>query len=139
MRFRSDTTYTGEPSSEYLIDKSEQLRRQIEMEKVCQSCHNTDWVNQHFVKLDSTIAETDMMCLSATQLLQKAWNEGLADPSNPFDETIERLWIKQWFFYANSVRYASAMGGYDYATFKNGWWELTANLLEIFKLTQNQK
>ena len=115
------------------------MRRQIEMKKVCQGCHNTDWVNQHFVKLDATIAETDRMSLSATLLLQKAWNEGLADPANPFDETIERLWTKQWFFYANSVRYASAMGGPDFATFKNGWWELTANLLEIFKLTQNQK
>jgi len=133
------TAYTGEPASEYLIDKSEQLRRQTEMKKVCQGCHNIDWVNQHFVKLDVTIAETDKMCLSATQLLQKAWNEGLADPSNPFDETIERLWIRQWFFYANSVRYASAMGGHGYATFKNGWWELTANLHEILKLSQNQK
>jgi len=58
---------------------------------------------------------------------------------NPFDETIERLWIKQWFFYANSVRYASAMGCPDFATFKNGWWELTANLHEMFKLSQNRK
>ena len=133
------TSYTGELASEFLIDKNEQMRRLIEMKKVCQGCHNTDLVNQHFVKLDATIAETDMMCLSATHLLQKAWNEGLADPSNPFDETIERLWIKQWFFYANSVRYASAMGGPDFATFKNGWWELTANLQEMLKLTQNQK
>jgi len=133
------TSFTGELASEYLIDKNEQMRRQIEMKKVCQGCHNTDWVNQHFVKLDATIAETDRMSLSATLLLQKAWNEGLADPANPFDETIERLWTKQWFFYANSVRYASAMGGPDFATFKNGWWELTANLHEMLKLSQNQK
>jgi len=132
-------TYDGESASEYLIDKNEQIQRQTEMKKICQGCHNTDWVNLHFVKLDSTIAETDTMCLSATRLLQKAWNEGLADPSNPFDETIEHLWIKQWFFYANSVRYASAMGGPDFATFKNGWWELTANLHEMLKLSQNQK
>ena len=133
------TTYDGKLASEYLIDKNEQILRLNTMKKVCQSCHNTDWVNQNFVKLDVTIAETDKMCLSATQLLQKAWNEGLADPSNPFDETIERLWTKQWFFYANSVRYASAMGGPDFATFKNGWWELTANLHEMLKLSQNQK
>jgi hypothetical protein len=31
------------------------------------------------------------------------------------------------------------MGGHGYATFKNGWWELTANLHEILKLSQNQK
>ena len=58
---------------------------------------------------------------------------------NPFDETIERLWIKQFFFYANSVRYASAMGGHGFTTFKNGAWELTINLHEMLKLSQNQK
>lgn len=125
------TSFSGELASEYLIDKNEQLRRQTQMMKICQSCHNTDWVNRHFARLDSTIAETDKMTMSATRLIQKAWNEGLANPANPFDETIERLWIKQWFFYANSVRYASAMGGPDYATFKNGWWELTANLQKL--------
>jgi hypothetical protein len=125
------TTLGGELASEYLIDKNEQLRRQTEMKKVCQGCHNTDWVNQHFARFDSTIAETDKMSLLATQFLLKAWDEGLADQSNPFDEMIEHKWIKQWFFYANSVRYASAMGGPDYATFKNGWWYLTTNLHEM--------
>lgn len=125
------TTLIGELASEYLIDKNEQLRRQTEMKKVCQGCHNSDWVNQHFSRFDSTIAETDKMSLIATQFLQKAWNEGLADQSNPFDEMIEHKWMKQWFFYANSVRYASAMGGPDYATFKNGWWYLTTNLHEM--------
>ena len=128
------TTFTGELASEYLIDKNEQIRRQTEMKKVCQGCHNTDWVNQHFARFDSTIAETDKMSLIATQFLLKAWDEGLADQSNPFDETIEHKWIKQWFFYANSVRYASAMGGHDYATFKNGWWNLTTNLHEMLNL-----
>ena len=39
------------------------------------------------------------------------------------------MWIRQWLFYANSVKYASAMtGASDYAAFKNGWWNLTENL-----------
>ena len=45
-----------------------------------------------------------------------------------FDEAIEQKWIEQWLFYANSVRYASAMAGPDYASFKNGWWKMTHNL-----------
>jgi hypothetical protein len=65
------------------------------------------------------------MVLSSTQLLQSSWNKGLENKSNPFDETLEQMWIKQWLFHANSVRYAFAMGGPDYATFKNGWWDLT--------------
>ncbi len=38
------------------------------------------------------------------------------------------MWITQWLFYANSVRYGAAMAGPDYATFQYGWWDLTHNL-----------
>lgn len=124
-------TFTGELASEYLISKEEQMRRQTEMKTICRSCHNTDWINGHFAKMDITIAETDKAVLAATQLLQKAWDKKLADPSNPFDEIIENDWVKQWLYYANSVRFGSAMGGYDYTTFKNGWLELTANLRKM--------
>lgn len=133
------TTFTGELASEYLISKEEQLRRQNEMKTICRCCHNTDWINQHFAKLDITIAETDKAVLAATQLLQKAWSTGLADPSNPFDEMIEHDWIKQWLYYANSVRFGSAMGGPDYATFKNGWLELTANLCKMRDYIETKK
>ena len=71
------------------------------------------------------------MTRAATRLVTKAWDEGRADRSNPFDETIEQAWVRQWLFYANSIRYATAMGGPDYATFKNGWWQSTHNLQEM--------
>jgi hypothetical protein len=71
------------------------------------------------------------MVLAATKLMLEIWNRKLADKTNPFDETIEQKWIKQWLFYANSVRYGSAMAGPDYASFKNGWWDLTRNLEEM--------
>ncbi len=112
------------------------------MRKVCQSCHSSSWVNGHFEKLDSTIVETNQMTLVATQLVQKAWDKKWADPSNPFDEAIEQKWVDQWLFYANSVRYAAAMSGPDYAAFKNGWWELTNNLQEMadwLKLQEKKK
>ena len=78
--------------------------------------------------MDEQNKATDDMVLKATQHLQKAWDAGLADAENPFDEHIERLWIEQWLFYANSARYGSAMSGADYATFKNGWWEMTKTI-----------
>ncbi len=122
------TTFSGELASEYLINREEQMKHQTNMKRVCQSCHNTDWINQRFARLDSSIKETDEMTFAATQLLLKAWDIGMEDQSNPFDETIEQKWILQWLFYANSVRYGTAMMGPDYSTFKNGWWELTKNL-----------
>jgi cytochrome c553 len=123
------TTFKGERASEYLIDEKEQAKRIKLMKKVCNSCHSSDWINGHFAKLDNTINETDKMTLAATELMLEAWEKGVEDRSNPFDESIEQMWIRQWLFYSNSIRYASAMtGAADYATFKNGWWELSHNI-----------
>jgi len=126
-------TFSGEPASDYLIDADEQKRRRALMTRVCVTCHSTDWTERHFEKLDATIAETNAMTLTATKLMQRAWKLGLADATNPFDEPLERKWVKQWLFYANSIRYASAMAGPDYAAFKNGWWYLTETLQEMKK------
>jgi hypothetical protein len=102
------------------------------MKNICKGCHSTQWTNGHFVKLDNTIKETDKMTLSATKLMVEAWDKGIEDKTNPFDEAIEKLWIKQWLFYSSSTRYASAMtGAPDYAAFKNGWWELSDNLQKM--------
>ncbi len=126
------TTFLNEPASDFLIDKAEQEKRFGSMKAVCRGCHSTRWTDDHFAKLDNTIKETDEMTLSATKLLSEAWNKGIEDKSNPFDEQIEKLWIKQWLFYGNSIRYASAMtGAPDYAAFKNGWWELSENLQKM--------
>jgi hypothetical protein len=123
------TAFTGELASEYLIDTAEQEKRLNIMKNICKGCHSTQWTNGHFVKLDNTIKETDKMTLSAMNLMVEAWDKGIEDKTNPFDEAIEKLWMKQWLFYANSIRYASAMtGAPDYAAFKNGWWELSDNL-----------
>ena len=121
--------FTGEPASEYLIDKSEQTKRLSAMTKICGACHSSQWASGHFAKLENTIHETDRMILTSTILMADAWDKGIEDKSNPFDETIEQMWIRQWLFYSNSIRYSSAMtGAPDYATFKNGWWDLNANL-----------
>ncbi len=106
------------------------------MKRVCRSCHGSTWVENHFTRLHSTIGEADMMAMAATKLLQNAWEKGIADKSNPFDEAIEQKWMKQWLFYANSIRYASAMSGPDYATFKNGWFELSKNLQDMKDLIE---
>lgn len=126
------TTFSNQQAAEYLIDKNEATVRKSKMEKICKTCHSTDWVDKHFQKFDNTNKETNQMILTATQLLQQAWQLKLADNTNPFDEEIEILWLQQWVFYANSIRYASAMSGApDYAAFKNGWWELSKSLQQM--------
>lgn len=129
-------TFTGEIASEGLISKDEQLKRQTNMKSICKTCHSTSWVDGHFEKFHNTVEEVDSMVLASTLLLVDAWKnnlaEGLPQGKNPFDEAIEQMWIRQWLFYGNSIKYASAMtGAPDYAAFKNGWWSLTENLQQI--------
>ncbi len=126
------TTFMGAPAAEFLIDREEQDRRMRGMKSLCNGCHGMDWINGHFAKFESTIAETDAMTRTATDLMTSAWDRGVEDRNNPFDEPVEQRWMKQWLFYANSVRYASAMtGAPDYTAFKNGWWEMTSNLADM--------
>lgn len=132
-------TFNNEPATDFLISKSEQELRKANMEKICTSCHGNNWVASHFEKMDNTLIETDKMVEGATKLMSYAWNEKLADNKNPFDEDLEQLWVQQWLFYANSVRYSAAMSGPDYAAFKNGWWYLTKNLTDMQRLINQIK
>lgn len=126
------TTFSGAKALPWLITASEQEAREARMEQTCRGCHSGSWVAGHFRKLAATCAETDRMVATATTLMQQGWRAGLADPKNPFDEPLERLWVRQWLFYANSVRYSSAMSGApDYTAFKNGWWSLSETMARM--------
>ncbi len=126
------TELTGEPAAEHLIDAAEAKKREGALKSVCAQCHAASWIEGHFKRLDRSVETTNAMTLSATQLLLQAWDGGLAaGPARGgglFDEAIERMWVEQWLFFANSVRFASAMGGADYGVFADGRWALAKNL-----------
>jgi hydroxylamine dehydrogenase len=125
------TTFAGKPASEFLIGPDEAARRREGMKTLCGACHSSDWAARHLDRLDGAIAGADSMILTSTVLMQEAWKAGLADPANPFDEDLERKWAEQWLYYGNSIKYASAMIGQDYAAFKNGWWKLSKGVHEF--------
>lgn len=125
------TTFSGEPAVEFLIGADEQEIRKKNMQAVCLSCHTSDWVKGHWERFENTMKTTDAMTLTATRIMQRAWDEKLADPANPFDEALEKLWVEQWLFYANSTRSASAMLGADYGVFANGRWYLSKNIQDM--------
>lgn len=127
---------TGEYVSEFLISEEEQEKRNAEMQNICNNCHATSWTNAHFARLKNTIETTNQSTLAATQILLKAWElelaKGLDQNSSIFDEKIERNWTSTWLFYANSVRFTSAMGGGgDYGVFANGRYQLSEKIIEM--------
>ncbi len=127
------TELTGEPVSKYLISKTEMDKRNKEMKKVCLSCHSSNWVDNHFKRIEMSVKETNKMTLTATKILLEAWKKKVAKglPGSIFNEGIERKWVEEWLFFANSVRYATAMGGADYGVFANGRWYLSKNIKEM--------
>ena len=129
------TELTGEPAAEGLIDREEQEKRKGRMEKICLSCHSENWVQNHFHRFENTIRTTNEMTLAATRVLMTAWEKGIAkgpaQQDSPFNEGLEKKWVEQWLFYANSTRFASAMAGADYGVFAKGRWFLSKNLQEM--------
>jgi hypothetical protein len=129
------TELTGEPVASALIGAEEQQRRKATMQKVCSACHSRQWVEGHFAGFEAAIRHADAMTLAATEIVREAWKRGLATgpehDGNPFDEAIEKQWVEQWLFYANSTRFAAAMAGADYGVFAHGRWYLAKNVQEM--------
>ena len=129
------TELTGEPVAKYLIDAKEQEKRREAMQKVCLSCHGQGWVDGQWARFENTIKTTNEMTQTATKILLTAWEKGaakgLAQKDSIFNEAIEKKWVEQWLFFANSSRFASAMMGADYGVFANGRWYLSKNIQEM--------
>lgn len=129
------TELTGEPVAAYLIDAKEQEKRRETMQRVCLACHSSGWVDGQFARFENTIKTTNKMTLAATKILLSAWEKGvakgLAHKDSIFNEAIEKKWVEQWLFFANSTRFASAMMGADYGAFANGRWYMSKNIQEM--------
>ncbi|MGD8372291.1 MAG: multiheme c-type cytochrome [Syntrophobacterales bacterium] len=129
------TDLSGEPASEYLIDNAEQQKRRKTLQQVCRACHTPQWVDGHWARFENTIKVSNEMTETATKLIQKAWDggaaKGLAQNDSMFNEGIEKKWMEQWLFFANSTRMSSAMMGTDYGVFDNGRWYMAKNIQEI--------
>jgi hydroxylamine dehydrogenase len=125
--------FAGGLAEKFLIDKKEQAMRRETMQAACLNCHDTSWVSGHWKRFENTIAETNAHTLSATRIMQDIWKLGLADRQDSiYNEAIERDWSETWLFYANSIRFASAMeGGGDYGVFADGRYHLSKRLLEL--------
>jgi hypothetical protein len=127
------TGLDGSFAEEGLIDEKEMNVRRQNMQAACLNCHGTSWVKGHWRRLKNTIEKTNHDVLTATNIMRDVWASGGADGNfNPFDEGIEKKWTDIWQFYANTIRFASAMGGGgDYQVYADGNYQLTQALLNM--------
>jgi len=131
------TELTGGEADNFLINGAEKDKRLAEMKNVCLACHSRGWTDGHFDRLDNTIKYSNDMTLTATNIVISAWEKDLVKGpgrnDSPFNDVIEKKWVEQWLFYANSTRFASAMGGADYGAFNNGRFYMSKNISEMLE------
>ena len=127
------TSLDGEFAAKYLIDDKEMAARRKAMQAACLNCHGSSWVNGQWRRFENTIRQTNANVLTATAIMRDIWQKSLADfNTNPFDEAVEKKWTDIWQFYANTTRFASAMGcGGDYGVYADGRYQLSQALLEM--------
>jgi len=126
----------GTPASGFLIETAEKDRRTAAMQAVCLACHSNGWVAGHWKRFENTIRQTNADVRTATAIMNEIWTrgyaKGTAQEENPFDEAPERIWCDTWLFYANTVRFTSAMGGGgDYGVFADGRYQLSQRIREL--------
>ncbi len=135
------TDLEGKESRSFLISPREMADRRRRMMAICGACHARSLSDGHFRRLEHTGKTTNRATLAATGIMRTAWREGLAKGpdagDSPFNEPLEKKWVEQWLFYANSVRLATAMGGADYGVFANGRWYLSRNIREMQALLED--
>jgi hypothetical protein len=113
---------------------------QQKMQSICLACHAQSWVDGHWGRFVNTIESVNAITLNGTQIMLDVWKRGLATQDSPFDESIEKTWTNIWLFYANSVRFSSAMsGGGDYGVFADGRYELKKALQQMKEWAQSKK
>ena len=136
--------FEGGFATKFLLNPQERTAAAQEMQASCQQCHAKSWVEGHWTRFLNTIEQTNSTTLAGTQIMQEIWKRGLAagpgKGGNPFDEFSEKLWSDTWLFYANSIRYTSAMGGGgDYGVFADGRYHLMKSVRELYDWLEMRK
>jgi len=130
------TELDGRFVDKFLYTEQERDKARKTMQASCRRCHDSSWVDGHWERFMNTIQHTNGATLAATQLMQDIWKRDLAQNhtkgGNPFDEFIEKVWSDVWLFYANTIRFSSAMGGGgDYSVFADGKYHLSRAVREM--------
>ncbi len=130
------TDFGGGLAAAHLIDAKEMEQRRRTLQAMCRACHGSSWVEGQWARFENTLRETNAKTLAATRILAEAWAAGYAvgpaKGGSPFDEAVERRWADTWLIYANTIRFASAMGGGgDYGVFADGRYELNKAVMDL--------
>ncbi len=91
------------------------LERRKDMKNVCQNCHATSTVDNHFQQLDAFVENyNNKFAIPTRNLIQKMLQTGLLDKTK-FNEEVEWKWFLLWHHEGRRARHGAAMFAPDYA------------------------
>ncbi len=109
------------------------------MKSICQQCHSSTWVDDHFRNLDEVIRNYDEIYYDpAKKTLDQLYEEGLASRDKYFDEEIEWQFYELWHHEGRRARMGAAMMAPDYAWW-HGFYELKHRLNQIYSISEELK
>jgi hypothetical protein len=85
------------------------------MKKVCGGCHSSNWVNGYFDQFDNVVSDYNTVWAYTDNLLQQAYDEGLASKDNPLDEMPETMHYYIWHHDGRRWRMGASMMAPDWA------------------------
>ena len=95
-------------------DEEKARRGREKMKAVCYQCHSSQWADNYFVEFDRVVQDYNRVWERVDRLLKEAYEEGLADPSVPVDETPEILHYLIWHHDGRRWRMGASMMGPDW-------------------------
>ncbi|MEW5820044.1 MAG: multiheme c-type cytochrome [Cyanobacteriota bacterium] len=105
-------------------DNSDAKRENMKM--ICRNCHGTEWFNNFYKQLDSTVdLYNNQYAGPATEIMNRLRAKGVLTPQ-PLDEEIEWIYFELWHHEGRRVRHGAAMMGPDYVQW-HGFYELAHN------------
>jgi hydroxylamine dehydrogenase len=109
------------------------------MKQVCQQCHSSRWIEDHFKNLDDVIRNyNELYYKPAKAIIDALYSEKLLSNNLYFDEPLEWEFYELWHHEGRRARMGTAMIAPDYAWW-HGFYELKHRFAKILNESKSLK
>ncbi len=101
----------------------------VEMQAVCQECHNKNWIEDFYKDADAAVAAVNDWVVESNEIMAPVKEQGLLTAA-AFDEPIDFTYFDLWHHWGRTAKFGSWMQGPDYTQW-HGAYELLRDLAEL--------
>jgi hypothetical protein len=104
----------------------------VEMQAVCQECHNSNWIEAFYTDADAAVEAVNDWVRESDEIMKPLVDQGLLT-SEPFDEPIDFVDFDLWHHWGRTAKFGAWMQGPDYTQW-HGAYEVLRELAELREL-----